>query len=279
MGCLLTPHPANGRIRRHTQAILALKGDSMRYPLLFVTSLAIALSVPAFAQPRKCMAADGKVTYSDVACPDSTTSERTVETRGNTLDGSELREQAQKNRAAAEQAETTAREQAAVQASSRQQAQAQAEQAAKRDAENSAKDEAAYLNCTRDVERQGVTEDVKAELYAACRTAGGSQRRSSTGEGTIRECVRNVERTGTAPADRARQVATCHGADVKPEPPVLILRPAVSGASRPLRITGCTGNQCSDDAGQRYFKQQGNGLVREDGKACQLAAGNTVRCP
>jgi hypothetical protein len=128
------------------------------------------------------------------------------------------------------------------------------------------------------VERQAVTEDVKAELFAACRTAGASQRQSGMTDATLRECVRSVERTGAYATDRARQIAVCHGADVKPEPPVVVLRPSVRTMGPP-RITTCSGNQCSDDAGQRYFKQQGNGLVREDGKACQIAVGNTVRCP
>lgn len=250
----------------------------MKLPLLIATLFVAMLCSPAQAQAIKCTAADGKVTYSNVACPDSTASERRVETNGNTLDGSSLREQAQKNKAAAAQAEATERERAAFEAGSRQQAQTQATQAAKQEAQSAAKDEAAYSNCARDVERQGVAEDVKAELLAACRTAGGNQRRSGMGDGTIRECVRSVERTGAYATDRARQVATCHGAEVKPEPPVVVLRPAVRTMG-PARITSCNGNQCSDDAGQRYFKQQGTGLLREDGKFCQLAVGNTVRCP
>ena len=199
-------------------------------PLLIATSFVAILCSPAQAQAIKCTAADGKVTYSNVACPYSTASERTIETSGNTLDGSSLREQAQKNKAAAAQAEATERERAAFEAGSRQ-------QAAKQEAQSAAKDEAAYDNC-----------------------------------------VRSVERTGAYATDRARQVATCHGADVKPEPPVVVLRPTVRTMG-PARITSCNGNQCSDDAGQRYFKQQGTGLLREDGKFCQLAVRNTVRCP
>lgn len=247
----------------------------MKLSLLIATAFAAILCSSAQAQAVKCTAADGKVTYSNVVCPDSTASERTVETSANTLDGSSLREQAQKNKAAAAQTEATERERAAFEAGSRQQAQTQA---TRQEAQSAAKDEAAYGNCARDVERQGVGEDVKAELFAACRTAGGNQRRSGMGDGTIRECVRSVERTGAYATDRARQVATCHGADVKSEPPVVVLRPTVRTMGPP-RITSCTGNQCSDDAGQRYYKQQGTGLLREDGKFCQFAAGNTVRCP
>lgn len=246
----------------------------MKPASLIAASLLCLVGATSHAQTFKCTGADGKVTYSNVACPDSTQSVRPVDTSGNTLDGSSLREKAQKDRADAAQNEAKERE-AAAQASQRQQTQARAADAAAHQAEQ---DSAAYGSCTRDVDRQGVTEDVKAELYAACRTAGGSQRRSATSAGTIRECVRGVERTGAYATERARQVATCHGADVKPEAPVVVMRPAGRGTG-PLHITNCSGNQCSDDAGQRYFKQQGSGLVREDGKACQLTAGNTVRCP
>ena len=250
----------------------------MKLCLLVAASVVGAMCFPAQAQTIKCTAPDGKVTYSNVACPDSTAAERAVETRGNTIDSSELREQVQKNKAAATHAEAAERERAAFEAGSRQQAQAQAAAAAKQEEQKARGDEAAYANCTRDIERQAVTDDVKAELFAACRTAGASQRQNGIANTALRECVRNVERTATYPTDKARQVASCHGADVKPEPPVVVLRPSVRTVGPP-RISTCSGNQCSDDAGQRYFKQQGSGLVREDGKACQLAVGNTVRCP
>jgi len=241
---------------------------SMKPPSLIAASLLCLVGATAHAQTFKCTSADGKVTYSNVTCPDSTQSARPVDTSGNTLDGSSLREKAQKDKADAAQSEAKEREQA----------QARASDTIKQEARKAEQDSAAYANCTRDVEHQGVTEDVKAELYAACRTAGGNQRRGGMGESTIRECVRSVERTGAYAADRARQVATCHGADVKPEPPVVVLRPTARTMGPP-RVTTCVGNQCSDDAGQRYFKQQGSGLLREDGKACQLTTGNTVRCP
>lgn len=250
----------------------------MKLSLLVVASLVALVCSTAQGQTIKCTAPDGKVTYSNVACPDSTQSVKPVDTTGNTLDGSALREQAQKDKAAATHVETTQREHAAAEASSRQRTQAQAAAAAEKEAQAAKGDEVAYANCTRDVDRQSVTEDVKAELFAACRTAGASQRQSGMANATLRECVRSVERTGAYPTERARQIAICHGADVQVEPPVVVLRPRVRTMGPP-RITTCNGNQCSDDAGQRYFKQQGAGLVREDGKFCQLAAGNSVRCP
>ena len=250
----------------------------MKLSLLVVASLATLLCATAQSQTTKCTAADGKVTYSNVVCPDSTQSVKPVDTTGNTVDGSGLREQAQKDKAEATRVQAIERERAAFEAGSRQQAQAQANAAAKQETQKTQSDETAYGNCTRDVERQSVTEDVRAELYAACRTAAASQRQSGMTDTALRECVRSVERTGAFPKDKARQIAICHGADVRPEPPVVVLRPTVRTMGPP-RITTCSGNQCSDDTGQRYFKQQGTGLVREDGKACQLAVGNTVRCP
>ncbi len=238
----------------------------------------LMLCASAHAQAIKCTAPDGKVTYSNVPCPVNTASERSVDTSGNTIDSSELREQAQKDKAAAARNDATERERAALEASSGRQAQAHTTAAAKQQAQKAQSDEAAYANCTRDVERQSVTEDVKAELFAACRTAGASQRQNGMAETTLRDCVRSVERTGAYPNDKARQIAVCHGVDVKPEPPVVRLSPTVR-FNGPPRITTCSGNQCSDDMGQRYFKQQGTALVREDGKFCQLAVGNTVRCP
>lgn len=250
----------------------------MKLLFLIATSLFAVLTSSSHAQTFKCTGTDGKVTYSNVACPDSTQSARPVDTSANTLDGSALREQAQKDKATATHVETTQREQAAAEASSRQQAQAQAAATAKLDAQKAQSDEAAYANCTRDVERQFPTEDLKAELYAACRTAGASQRQSGIVDSALRECVRNVERTAAYPREKARQIAICHGADVKPEPAVIRLSPTVRSSST-TRITGCSGNQCNDNMGQSYFKQQGNGLVRSDGKFCQLGAGNTVQCP
>lgn len=250
----------------------------MNLSLLIATSFAALLFSPAQAQTIKCTAPDGKVTYSNVACPDSTQSVKPVDTSGNTIDSSSLREQAQKDKAAATQAEATEREHAALEAGNRQRAQAQAAATAKQEAQRAQSDEAAYSNCVRDADRQSVTEDLRAELFAACRTAGASQRHSGLTDAALRECVRNVERTATYPNDKARQIAMCHGADVKPAPPVVVLRPSVRTMGPP-RITTCSGNQCSDDTGQRYFKQQGSALVREDGKFCQLASGNTVRCP
>lgn len=246
----------------------------MKIPSLFIASLlGIALATTAQAETRKCTGRDGRVTYSDVACPDRTQSERSVETGGNTLDASELREKVHKDKAAVEQAEAQERERAAVEARLQQQTQAQAAQAARQDALNAEKDAAAYANCVRDVERQSPTEDVKAELFAACRTAGSSQRQTGMTEAALRDCIQSVERTRVFGNDKARQLATCHGADVKPEPVVVVV-PATR--LRPPKLTGCDATRCVDDRGRRYTRQ-GAALRRDDGTMCQ-AVGEAVRC-
>ena len=241
--------------------------------LFLAPLLAITLAFPAQAETRKCTGRDGKVTYSDVVCPERTQSERSVDTRGNTLDASELRDKVQKDKAQTEQAEALARERATLEASLQQQAQAQAAHAARQDALNAEKDAAAYANCVRDVERQSPTEDVKAELFAACRTAGSSQRQTGMTEAALRDCIQSVDRTRVVGKDKARQLATCHGADVKPEPVVVVV-PATR--LRPPKLTGCDATRCVDDRGRRYTRQ-GAALRRDDGTLCQ-ATGEVVRC-
>ena len=247
----------------------------MKFSLLIATSLLpLLMCAPAQAQTRKCTASDGKVTYSDVACPGSTASERTVETSANTLDGSSLREQAQKDKAAAVQNEAREQERAVQAAGQRQLAQIQAADASKL----AAIEETANANCVRDVERQQVDESLKAELFAACRTAGASQRKNGLTNAALQECVRNVERTGAPPWDKARQSAVCHGADVKPERLVAVPTNRMRPRNQPNMLGACNANQCQDTAGQRFTKN-GSVLVREDGKFCQLTADNRVQCP
>ena len=118
-----------------------------------------------------------------------------------------------------------------------------------------------------------MAEDVKAELFAACRTAGASQRQTGMTEAALRECIQNVERTRVFGSDKARQLATCHGADVKPEPVVVVV-PAMR--LRPARLTGCDATRCVDDRGRRYTRQ-GAALRRDDAAVCQ-AVGNKVQC-
>lgn len=242
--------------------------------LIAASLLPLLLCAAAQAQPRKCTGPDGKVTYSDVACPDRTVAERSVETSGNTLDGSGLREQAQKDKAAAVQSEIREQERAAQAAQQRQLSQTQAAEAAKL----AATDESANANCVRDVERQQVDEILKAELFTACRTAGASQRNSGMTNAALQECIRNVERTGAPVWDKARQSAICHGADVKPAPLVVVPANRRVPRHQPVMLGTCNANQCQDTVGQRYTKN-GAVLIREDGQFCQLSANNRVQCP
>lgn len=242
------------------------------HSLIAAALLAVTFAATAQAETRRCTGRDGRVTYSDGACPERTQSERNVETGGNTLDASELRERAKKDKAAAEQAEANARERAALEARVHQQAQALAAETTRR---NTEKDAIAYANCVREVERQSPTEDVKAELFAACRTAGGSQRQTDMTESTLRDCIQAVERTRVFGNDKARQLATCHGADVKPEP-VVVVMPATRVRMQPPKFS-CEANQCKDNKG-RHYARQGEALIRDDGKVCRLVS-FAVQCP
>src|SRR6476469_8727625 len=139
------PSPTNSM---HARAKSGSRKIDMNRYLIIAASLLCLVGVPTQAQTIKCTASDGKVTYSNVACPDSTQSVKPVDTTGNTVDGSALREQMQKDKATASHVEATQREQAAAEASARQQAQAQAAEAAKQQAQKAQSDEAAYASCT-----------------------------------------------------------------------------------------------------------------------------------
>lgn len=66
--------------------------------LLLVVFAALLLCANAQAQLRKCVAPDGKVTYSDVLCNTASTTGSIKSSAGNSLDTSGLRQQAQQNR-------------------------------------------------------------------------------------------------------------------------------------------------------------------------------------
>lgn len=240
--------------------------------LVSAIAVSLLLCANAEAQLRKCIAPDGKVTYSDVVCAGNTASERKVNPRGNTLDSSGFREQVQREQDAAAQANLRDADRASQETNSRQAQvaqQTQAAEAAKQASLQSAKDSDAYANCVRDVERQPATHQVKAELIAACRTAGFVQRQTGMSQGAVNDCVRNVERTGASGKDKARQLATCHGGDVKPEP-----RPPPH--VKPSTLMSCDTGGCWDDAGNRY-NGRGATLYRDDGKTCQRV-GNMLQC-
>ena len=131
-------------------------------------------------------------------------------------------------------------------------------------------DTEAVAACVKDVERRGATQNVKAEMIAACRTAGIAQRSTGMSSEAVSVCVKNVERTGASEKEKARQLATCHGGDVQPEP----LPPP---KAKPSTIVSCDRGGCWDDVGNRYNGAAGGTMFRGDGKACQKI-GNTLHC-
>lgn len=74
--------------------------------LLLVAFAAFLLCANAQAQLRKCVAPDGKVTYSDVLCNGGATTGAIKNPNGNTLDASGSRQQVQSNRAEKDAAES-----------------------------------------------------------------------------------------------------------------------------------------------------------------------------
>lgn len=219
----------------------------------------------ATAEVFKCKGADGKIQFSDTACKAGNRSEvipdRAPVTQQQHYEAQQRGQQMQ-NEAAALDGEKVAAQVSQQAQQQRQEAETERKLAASKAAVNDAD---AVAACVRDVERRGASQNVKAEMLAACRTAGLVQRTTGLSGDAVSNCVKNVERTGASEKEKARQLATCHGGDVQPEP---IPPPVQKAGSAPLLvIKNCTGSTCTDQMGNRYTTTLGK-TVRSDGKRC-----------
>lgn len=237
----------------------------LKYLLL---ALAIA-SANASAAVFKCKGPDGKTQFSDSPCKVGNSSEivpdRAPVTQQQRYEAQQRAQQLQSEAAALDEDKAAAR---ASQHAQRQRSEAENEKKATA-AKVVADDTDAIANCVRDVERRGAPQNVKAEMLAACRTAGLVQRTTGISGDAVSNCVKNVERTGASEKEKARQMAICHGGDVPPEP-----QPPPK--PRPTTIMSCDSGGCWDDVGNRYNKGAG-GMFRGDGKFCQKI-GNMLQC-
>lgn len=240
----------------------------MRRVLKHVLLIAVALAAAsANAQVFKCKGADGKIQFSDKPCIGAKQTEL-VPDRGSYVSPEQQYEAQQ--RTARMRDEIDAQKQEVAIANAARHAEYKREEAisAQKSARTQAADNSAdaVANCVRDVERRGASQNVKAEMIAACRTAGSTQRATGTPSSAVSECVKNVERTGASEREKARQIALCHGGDVQPE----VYRPAHPVALNPAPqavIKSCNGPSCTDQFGNRYTTTQGK-TVRSDGKRC-----------
>ena len=239
--------------------------------------LALAIgSAGANAQVFKCKGTDGKIQFSDTPCKGAAQSE-IVKDRGSYVDPQD--QYAAQQRTARMQGEIAAKEDekvAAVAAYQGKQKTQEAEAARKAAASQAASNDAdAVANCVRDVERRGASQNVKAEMIAACRTAGLVQRSTGMSSDAVSNCVKNVERTGASEKEKARQLATCHGGDVQSEPLAVAAKPAEF--KHPAVVKNCFNGKCSDQYGTDYRKDVMGNVVRQDGHRCRQH-GNTLDC-
>lgn len=160
----------------------------------FLLSLVLVLvSASASAQLYKCKGSDGKIQFSDTACKVGSKTEivpdRAPITEQQRYDALQRSFQMQNEAAALDDEKTAA--QANYQAQQQQkEAQAAKQASASQTASN---DTEAIQNCVRDVERRGAAQNVKAEMIAACRTAGLTQRSTGISGDAVKNCVRDVE--------------------------------------------------------------------------------------
>lgn len=241
--------------------------------LLLLVLLVSSLNVGA--QVFKCKGVDGKIQFSDTTCKGSAQAE-IVKDRGSYVDPQDQYNAQQRTiRMQGEIAVKDNEKAAAVAAHQGELKRQEAESSRKvAGAQAASNDADAVAACVRDVERRGASQNVKAEMLAACRTAGLVQRSTGITGDAISNCVKNVERTGASEKEKARQLATCHGGDVQPEP----LPPPVqkTGPAPLLVIKNCVGSTCTDQMGNRYTTTLGK-TVRSDGKRC-YQQGNAFYC-
>ncbi|MDR2452534.1 MAG: DUF4124 domain-containing protein [Candidatus Accumulibacter sp.] len=168
-------------------------------------------------QVYKCVRTDGKHQFSDVPCKGT---EKTEVIRDGAASVSEQEQREARQRTVKMQEEIVAKEKEKEAEIARRRAEQKREEEIKageteRDLEHAKRSEV-VSDCVRDVARRGASQDIKAEMMAACRGAGTSQRASGISVDSVRECVRNIERTNASEDEKTRQVAVCHGANIEP---------------------------------------------------------------
>lgn len=174
--------------------------------LKFILSLTLAVSATlASAEVFRCEGANGKIQFSDTAC--TTGSRSQVLPDRAPITAQQQQDAQQRNQRLQSPAAEPGGENVSAQTASP----SPTQNAVPNDAD-------AVANCVRDIERRGASQNVKAELIAACQSAGRTQRSTNLASSAVDDCVRNVERTGASEKDKSRQITVCHGGDVKPEP-------------------------------------------------------------
>ncbi|MEI7430268.1 MAG: DUF4124 domain-containing protein [Betaproteobacteria bacterium] len=184
-----------------------------------VTLVAAVLALNVNATVYKCTGNNGRVQFSDTPCRVGVGSDseiipdRLPVTQQQRLEALQKAEQMQGEAAAL--AENKGVEQT-NQRSSPQHWEADSGKTSTA-ARMSSNDSEAYANCVRAIELHGVSQNIKTELIAVCRTAVIAQGYRDSIAEVVGECVRSVERTGASEAEKSKQLAICHGGDVRPQ--------------------------------------------------------------
>jgi len=239
-------------------------GKTIRHILLIAM---VVTASGAGAQVFKCKGADGKIQFSDKPCAGAKQTERLPD-RTSYVTPEQQYEAQQRTARMRDEIDTNAQEVAAANAvrhaEFKRELAAEAQRAEREQATANASD--AVAACVRDVERRGASQNVKAQMIAACRTAGRKQQATGTPSSEVSECVKNVERTGASEREKARQIALCHGGEVQPEVHRPIRQATVNPTPQAV-IKSCNGPMCTDQFGTRYTTTVGK-TVRSDGKRC-----------
>jgi hypothetical protein len=225
----------------------------------FIATFVFAAGSLSHAQsPKKCVDANGKITYTDQACAASSRTTTQIRITENVMDGSSDRASAQ--RILQEETEAAAL----------QERQIRQLQSSKRSEIN---DDKNYKACVSEVENnRGLSNRQKADLLVRCQGAASTQ--LTTPVAKINECVSRINAMrGLSSRQQASALVGCRGGTPPSNENLQI--PGNTG-NKPTRITSCDPGGCWDDVGGRY-SGTGQTLFTSTGKACQRV-GSTLQC-
>jgi len=195
-----------------------------------VTLVVVVLALNVNATVYKCTGNNGRVQFSDTPCRVGVGSDSEIMTDRLPVTQQQRLEALQRTEQMKVEAAALAENKSVEETNQRSSSQHWGADSGKTSsaARTSLSDLEAYANCVRDIELHGASQNIKAELIAACRTAVIAQGNKDSIAEVAGECVRSVERTGASEAEKSKQLAICHGGDVRPQ---FIPVPAQTGSS------------------------------------------------
>lgn len=253
-------------------------------PISALIFFALTLPFSASAQVHRCTGPDGKVTYSDSRC-DNTSQGKQVNTTANTFDASGLRRQTTEDARQANEDVRQAHQNPAANPMSR-----TAENLCPSDRE--IKNMEGNLSSILLRDKRKEREFLQAEIRRArsCSKEGGNysaddwkkikaaqsdqNRLRPEDRETARAIAEGIHASSASNAEKARMIAD---RKIKAEEEAEARREAQRRQDVPTTLTSCDKGGCWGSNGDRYNRAGGNTYIHSGGRACQLI-GTQMQC-